>query len=164
MIPNFASAFTVDYGTGKLYWLNPPKNHAQRRGNEAGAILNARGKNKRYWQVRVFGATFKRSRVIFAMAHGRWPEPCVDHIDGDSLNDSIANLREASNSQNNANAKDRKRANGLPRGVVQTKQGRFLARLQAGSHRGRSLGTFDTPEEAQAVYMQAKKETFGEFA
>lgn len=153
-LPDFASVFTVE--AGRIYWKLPPKNHAQRKGDEAGFITYGKGKNKSYWYVRAFGRTFKRGRVIFAMTHGRWPTPCLDHIDGNSLDDRIENLRECTYSQNNISARDKPSLYG--RGVVRTKQGRFMARL------GKSLGTFDTPEEARAVYSKKRREIYGDFA
>lgn len=160
---DFASVFDADFSTGVLTWRSPPKNHAEKAGRVAGCVLRAKGHNKPYWTVRAFGETFKRSRVVFYMKHGRWPVPAVDHADGDSLNDSIANLRECSLSENAANSRDRTRGHDLPRGVYRTRQGRFMARLTK-DHATRNLGTFDTPHEAQAAYSAARKEAFGDFA
>ena len=44
-----------------------------------------------------------RSRVVFLYHHGRWPEPTVDHINRDTLDDRIENLREATLSVQNKN-------------------------------------------------------------
>jgi hypothetical protein len=163
MIPDFASAFDVDFERGLLIWRNPPKNHAEKAGREAGFVCLGKGKNKSYWHVRAFSRTFKRSRVIFAMAHGRWPEPAVDHADGNSLNDALTNLRECTLSQNGANSRDKERTTDLPRGVSSTRQGRYIARL---TKQGRTvtLGTHDTPEQARVAYDAARKEAFGDFA
>ena len=51
----------------------------------------------------------------------------------------------------------------IPRGVYETRQGRFMARLTV-NRQTASLGTFDTPEAARAVYDHARKEAFGDFA
>lgn len=160
---DFLRVFDVDLDAGTLHWREPPKNHAEKLGRLAGYVSPTKGKNKRYWAVRAFGRTFKRSRLIFFVAHGRWPEPAVDHINGDSLDDGIANLRECSLSENAANSKPKTRSTELPAGVHQTRQGRFLARLTVRG-RSKSLGTYDTPTEAAAVYQCARKEAFGEFA
>ena len=160
---DFHSVFRADYETGRLYWLNPPKNHSEKFGREAGYINIGKGRNKSYWYVRAFGRTFKRSRVIFHMVHGRWPEPIVDHINGDSLDDRPANLRECSPSQNTANSRAKSRTVVLPRGVYRTRQGRFMARLTKDGATV-SLGTFDTPAIAQSAYERARMEAFGDFA
>lgn len=160
---DFHGVFTADFSTGVLTWKAPPKNHAEKVGQIAGYPNRGKGKNKDYWQVRAFGRTFKRSRVIFHMANGRWPTPALDHIDGDSLNDALVNLRECSLSENAANSSRKTRSTALPRGVYLTRQGRYLARLTV---RGKTanLGTFDTPEDAQAAHERARKEAFNDFA
>ena len=148
---------------GRLFWINPPKNHAEKRGREAGFLCVGKGKNKTYWHIRVFGMTFKRSRIIYRMVHGYWPHPAVDHINGDSLDDRPENLRVATQSQNTASAKRAMGRAGLPKGVCATRQGRFMARLTVEGHT-RSLGTYETPQQAEAVYLLARKEAFHEFA
>lgn len=161
--PDFYSVFEVDFETGRLFWKNPPKNHAEKVGREAGYVNRGKGKNKTYWQIRVFGKTFKRSRVIFFMRHGRWPAPAVDHANRDSLDDRPANLRECSLSENAANSRDKTRIHELPRGVYRTKQGRYMARITKDG-KTISLGTFATTEIALSTYESARKEVFGEFA
>lgn len=163
MTIDFHSVFRLDPNNGVLYWTAPPKNHAEKRGAVAGSLCVGKGKNKSYWQVRAFGKTFKRSRVVFHMTHGRWPMPGVDHRNGDSLDDRPANLRECDQSQNTANSADRQRATELPRGVYRTVQGRFMARLTV-KGQTKSLGTFDDPATAKSIFEMARKEAFGEFA
>lgn len=159
----FLSMFDVDFATGRIFWKKPPKNHAEKEGREAGYLCLGKGKNKDYWHIRAFSMTFKRSRLIFFLHHGFWPTPSVDHINGDSLDDSITNLRQCTHAQNAANILHKKRRHDLPKGVTVTKQGLFMARItKLGTTR--SLGVFRTPEIAKEVYQKARKETFGEFA
>lgn len=160
----FADAFDLDAETGLLWWRNPPSNRAGMRGKLAGYLLVGKGKNKSYWQIRFDGKTYRRGRVVFYMTHGRWPEPAVDHANGNSLDDRPVNLRECTLSQNAANSKGRTRARSdLPKGVYNPRPGRFMARLtQSGTTR--SLGTYSTVESALEVYLAAKKEAFGDFA
>lgn len=162
--PDFHSVFEADFEVGTLFWKSPPKNHAEKVGMEAGCVNIGKGKNKNYWQVRAFGRTYKRSRVIFRMAHGRWPEPSVDHVNGNSLDDRLDNLRECSHSQNSVNSRDKlRKKHDLPRGVYETKQGKFMARLTVNGQ-SLSLGVYASSDEAKQVYQKARKETFGEFA
>lgn len=161
MIPDFHSVFLADFGTGRLYWKAPPQNHAEKLGAEAGYINVGKGKNKSYWHIRAFGKTYKRSRVIFCMAHGRWPNPQVDHINGDSLDDRLENLRECTASQNAVNSPPWRHRR-LPRGISITRQGKYMARLTVEGIT-RSLGTFDTVQLALDVYKSARKEAFGEY-
>jgi hypothetical protein len=156
---DFHAAYTVDFEKGLLFWKDPPPSHAEKRHRLAGFLCRGTGKNKDYWQVRCFGRTFKRGRVIFFMAHGRWPEPMLDHANGDSLDDRLANLRACTALQNTINRHMPAKKSGLPTGVYKTRQGRFMGRLG-----GKSLGTFETPDLALAIYMRARKEAYGEFA
>lgn len=50
------------------------------------------GQGRRYHQGRIDGASLTRARVVFALAHGRWPDGEVRRLDGDSLNDHADNL------------------------------------------------------------------------
>lgn len=161
MNPPFVALFQADFETGKLFWKQPPKNHAELKGQEAGYVCLGKNGNKDYWQIRVCGRTFKRSRVMFYLANGYWPQPCVDHINGNSLDDRPVNLRECDYSQNSANSKPRDRD--LPRCVYPTRQGRFMARITVNGAT-KNLGTFDTAQQASEIANRARKEAFHEFA
>lgn len=84
----------------------------------------------------------------------------VDHADGDSLNNTRANLRPCTHSQNCANRR-RKNLSGF-KGVTRRKSGKFLA--QIADPKNRHLGLFVTAVEAARVYDAAAKQAFGEFA
>lgn len=160
---DFANAFKLDATTGRLFWKTPPQNHAEKAGQEAGYLCPAKGKNKPYWHIRFAGRTYKRSRVVFYITHGRWPAPCVDHIDGNSLNDCPSNLREASYTQNAQNqAPRRNKASGLPQGVSPY-QGKYRAQIMVNGKR-KVLGQFNDPQEAALAYQIARREMFNEYA
>jgi hypothetical protein len=117
-------------------------------------------KGRTYWQVSVNSKLYRRSRLIFCMVHGYFPE-IVDHINLDSLNDRPENLRAATPSQSSVNTKPRIRKHFLPRGVWLCR-GRFQTRMTV-NYKPIHLGTFDTPEEASAIYQAALKKTWGGF-
>jgi hypothetical protein len=85
----------------------------------------------------------------------------IDHINGDRSDNRLNNLRLATVSQNRQNSSARK-GRDLPKGVKRNK-GRFGARVTC-NKTVHWLGTYDTPEEAHAVYMAAVKELHGDFA
>lgn len=160
---DFAAALEPDFANGKMYWRKPPPNHPGLLGKEAGFVVGrGTSKNKHYWNIRVFGEQFKRSRLMFLMAHGRWPTPQVDHINGNSLDDRIGNLREATASQNVASAKPKQRASKLPRGIYKTKYG-YLVRVTINGET-LNLGTFKSLDFAIGWHMISRKELFGAFA
>lgn len=156
--------FAADLQRGRLYWRNVSKYHAEKVGQEAGCPVRNHC-NKFYWVVTIDGRKYKRAHLIFCLAYGRFPSPMVDHKNGDSLNDAISNLRNATVTQNAWNHKTRKRRIALPMGVRFSKRNhnRFEARI---SFHGKqiALGTFDSVEHAQEVYASKRKELYGEFA
>ncbi|MBJ9964465.1 HNH endonuclease [Burkholderia seminalis] len=154
--------FSMDAETGRLFWKSVSKHSPSRLGKEAGMCRVNRG-GKRYWVVKINGRGVNRSRIVFAMTNGRWPVPCVDHINGDSLDDRPGNLREATRQQNNWNIKGRKKSSTLPMGVTVNRCGRFVAQIGYCGRR-KSIGSYATADEASEAYQQKRKELFGEFA
>jgi len=149
------------YKDGKFFWKNPPKRHPDLLGKEAGTV--ALFNKKPYCNIQINGKKHKRSRLVFMYINGRFPYPCVDHINGDSTDDRPENLREVTVLQNAWNTKDFKRRIKLPKGVRNTAAGRFQARI---TYMGKQLhlGAYDTIEQAQQVYMVKRRELYGEFA
>lgn len=72
---------------------------------EAGC-LNSRG----YYQVRINGTMYRTHRVIYSLCHGVDLDPLmvIDHIDNNSSNNKISNLRQVSYSDNSRNKQHRK--------------------------------------------------------
>jgi hypothetical protein len=97
-------------------------------------------------------------RLAWLHVHGRWPVDQIDHINGVRSDNRLANLREATNQQNNVN---RHRPRHLPRGVTAYGE-RFIAQIKVGP-RNRYLGIFATADEAHAAYMTVANEVHGEF-
>lgn len=155
--------FHVDSDTGRLYWRDISKYHSEKSGKEAGAPIPSQS-GKKYWHVQIGGRKYKRGHLIFCAAYGRMPKPCLDHVNGNSLDDRLDNLREATATENAWNHKTRKRRIKLPMGVrLIPHSGRYQARISF-HKRQIHLGAYDTPEEAQQVYLCKRKELFGEFA
>jgi hypothetical protein len=150
-----------DYKDGKFYWKNPSKHRKHLVGKEAGTTQPTNG--KLYVTIQVDGAKIKRGRLVFFYINGEFPQPCVDHINGNSLDDRPENLRQATMTENAWNHKSRSKKTNLPMGVRLAKSGRFVARIAC---HGKSLclGTFKTMEEAQQVYLSKREELYGEFA
>ncbi len=84
----------------------------------------------------------------------------VDHIDGNTLNNSKSNLRLATNSQNQANSL-RSGSSGI-KGVFKNTKG-WSAVIQVNGVR-KYLGTWPTKYFAELQYKQAATKYFGEFA
>lgn len=90
--------------------------------------------------------------------------PLVDHINGDGLDNQRHNLRQATGTQNNANARRRADNRSGFKGVSRRPDRRsWHARIQA-DRKLRHLGDYATPEAAARAYDAAARELFGEFA
>ena len=88
----------------------------------------------------------------------------IDHIDGDKLNNQRSNLRLATRSQNNMNAKKRAGCASPFKGVSWSRQkGKWHSRIKLGG-KARHLGYFDDESTAAQAYNSAAKQLFGEFA
>lgn len=154
--------FRVDLDNGRLFWREPPPNHTRLLGAEAGSARpNQSG--KLYWHVKIGGRAIKRGHIIYFLSFGHWPTPCLDHKDGNSLNDAASNLRAATATENAWNHKRRKRRINLPMGVRSIASGRYEARI---SFHGTQLhlGAFETPEQAHTAYVAKREELYREFA
>lgn len=70
-------------------------------GKEAGS--NSRSKSIDRVTIGLCGHTYLAHRIIWLMWYGAWPEDGIDHIDGNSMNNRIENLRDADQSINMKN-------------------------------------------------------------
>lgn len=96
---NFKEVFEIsnDSPSG-LIWKVPRKYinslNYDRVGKQAGNIRIFNNRQS-YYVVVVFGQTFFTHRIAYLLAHGSvQPENDIDHVDGNSLNNKIENLRE----------------------------------------------------------------------
>jgi len=92
------------------------------------------------------------------------PSICVDHRDGDGLNNQRSNLRIATKSQNNTNRLRYKNLTGKYRGVSWSKQnGNWRAQIRLNTKKI-NLGGYDNQEDAAKAYNEAAIKYHGDFA
>lgn len=121
-----------------------------------------------YLRLRVKGRFCMAHRIAWMYVYGRNPSDQIDHIDGDRSNNRISNLREASVSENQQNLR---RANcdsvSGYLGVRPSKSMRnpWVAQIKINGKQ-KHIGSFKTPEDAYAAYLEAKRalHPFGEIA
>lgn len=111
-----------------------------------------------YWNVSVGGRRVYAHRLIWLMVHGRWPEPTLDHINMDKLDNRLCNLREATHLEQSGNLRSNKRV-GLKGAVYHKQIGKWVAQC-----RHKHLGCYETEVEAHEAYMKAARVAFGPFA
>ena len=117
-----------------------------------------------YLRIMIDGRKYQSHRLAFLWMTGDWPKDEVDHIDGERMNNRWDNLREATQSQNQANSKIKStNTSGLKGASFHKQRQKWLAQIQINS-RQRFLGYFDTKEEAHESYCSAAIKLQGEFA
>lgn len=115
-----------------------------------------------YCTIWLHGRHQRAHRLAWLLMTGEWPSREIDHINGIRNDNRWINLREASSSQNKANAAlSAKNTSGLK--GVGLHRGKWRAVIRV-DKRLILLGYFATPEEAHVAYCDAAKAHFGEFA
>jgi hypothetical protein len=87
----------------------------------------------------------------------------ADHINHDTLDNRRSNLRIATAQENMRNKSLHSNSSTGFKGVQKTPNGRYKAMITI-DYTPKYLGTFDTPEEAHAIYCAAATKYFGSFA
>lgn len=147
------------YENGKLFWTKKPCKKVI-VGDEAGSI----NKNTGYKEVGFKGKLYLAHRVVWFLVKNEQPPEILDHINNDKSDNHIENLREATSSQNNSNAKIRKDNTSGVKGVTWYKQGnKWQASLRLNNKRIH-LGSFTDLADAEQAVKQARHQLHGEFA
>jgi hypothetical protein len=119
-----------------------------KRASNADVGSNAGWYDNGYYRLKIDQKPYLVHRIIYLMLTGEYPE-CVDHIDGDSMNNNINNLRPATKKQNRWNCRSN---NGSQTGVkgVYVDGKKYKALVSANGERY-YLGMYDTIEQAKVV-------------
>lgn len=103
-------------------------------------------------------------RLAWLYMTGEWPPNGIDHRDGIPSNNRWSNLRLATQSQNNANAKLRSDNKTGHKGVTWCEGSRAYQVHVSFNGVRHYFGCFNDPEKAAKVYREKAAELFGEFA
>jgi len=109
-----------------------------------------------YRRVSVDSRRYLAHRCAWLYVHGEWPAGLIDHINTEKGDNRIANLRCVPEQLNHENIRKPKRNNQSGFLGVVAHQGKWRASV---THKRRvhRVGMFDTPEEAHAAYVAAKR-------
>jgi hypothetical protein len=148
--------FLYDRETGVLKWKVKPSPRIA-----AGAIAGSVD-SCGYRQIRYKSNFVMAHRLIWLMESGSWPSGEIDHINGDKLDNRIANLREVDRCKNMQNIHTPNPGNKTGyRGVYFHRQsGTYRASASVNNMRY-GLGNHKTPEEANAAYIAFKQKQLG---
>jgi hypothetical protein len=146
-----------DYKDGELYWKVRPASCIQ-IGDKAGC-LDTNG----YYRIRINKCLYGIHRLIFAMHYGYFPRQ-IDHIDRNTKNNKIENLRDASHAQNQWNTlKNPRNTSGYKNVIFRKDKQIWTCRFKVnGKHIMR--GSFKTAKEANVYAENLRKELHGQFA
>jgi hypothetical protein len=150
--------------TGNFYWINPHATQQRWLGKVAGSTRCYPGKPVGAVKIMLLRKSYTAHRLAWFYVHHEWPKGMIDHINGDPLDNRIANLREATPRQNQFNKRVQKRNRLGVKGVKHSNTpGKFVSYIRIAG-RQTYLGTFSTVELAQAAYANAAIAAHGEFA
>lgn len=144
------SLLEYDPETGHFKWSKKTARRTS-QGAQAGTVSK-----EGYVSIMIMYRAYKAHRLAWLYVHGTWPTAPIDHINGDPGDNRIANLRLATpllNTQNNRRARVNNQSGFL--GVAQVKGG-WRSQISVGRQRI-ELGTYATPEQAHAAYVEAKR-------
>lgn len=123
-------------------------------GVRAGSIGSSRG--ERYESISVYGKLYKAHRLAWMYIHGSMPSKDIDHINGNTLDNRIVNLRNVSKSVNCKNKTKMKNNKTGVTGVYWSNRfNKFHAQI---SSEGKKihLGWFDELESAKEARQSAE--------
>lgn len=162
----------LDYNsvTGVFTWRQRPIDHfknshrqniwnSKHSGTVAGSMTPLG-----YWRITINNKSYRAHRIAWLYTYGRWPKDQIDHIDGNKLNNRIDNLRKANNSENNRNVGLKKTNKSGHKGVSWNNRDKKWQAYIGVNGRNKSLGSYDSAQEASEAYTQAAKIYHGDFA
>jgi hypothetical protein len=134
---------SYDQNTGLFYWK------VSRRGVKQGTVAGTKTK-RGYIQIRIDGKSYLAHRLTWLFFYGEWPKQHIDHINHNTSDNRIDNLREASQQENTKNrSKNKNNTSGISGVHWDKKSNKWQARIGVNGKRIH-LGFFDNKEEAIA--------------
>jgi len=145
----------LDYNadTGAFTWRIGRQGH-----KKAGDVAGFR-RSDGYIRITVDQHRVWAHRLAWFYTHGAWPAQQIDHINGDTSDNRLDNLRDASprvNMQNERRGRQRKNRGTLLGAHWCTTWKRWKSSINAEGKR-LHIGWFDTEQQAHDAYVAAKR-------
>lgn len=148
------SLLAYECETGVFVW-KVSRGNGLKVGDAAGRI------GQGYRLVRVDGRGYLAHRLAWFYVHGAWPDGEIDHINGDKLDNRIANLRDI---QHRGNAENKRKARadnqtgflGVHIKPANTKRP-FVASIRVDGVL-KHIGAFADPQAAHKAYVERKRQ------
>lgn len=163
---------SYDSETGDFYWKTRPRDmfktlrscnafNTRFANKKAGTPHNddphgiRRGSGYITWKIYLLGRHRTAARIAWFMYYGEWPKDQIDHINGNSIDNRIENLRDVTSKENSRNLSISSYNKTGVMGVNLTSRGRFRARIIVHG-KETALGCYSTLEEAAAARKEAE--------
>jgi len=148
-----------EYKNGKLYCKakTNPKSNKKNIGEEVGGL-----NGQDYLVTKIHYKSYFVHKIIFLMHYGYIPQ-IVDHIDGNTLNNRIENLRAVNLSQNQHNRGIDKRNKSGFKNVAWCKRTKKWRVSLAVNNKSMEFGRFSDIELADLVAQEARDKYHKEF-
>jgi len=146
--------FTADFKKQKLFWKERPAflfNSTTQSKEHNAKAWNAKFAGKEaltnishgYYNGSLFNRRIYKHQVIFALYHRIWPSN-IDHVDGNSLNNSIDNLRNVEHKINMRNRRKPSNNTSGHVGVYPMSYGGYVAKMSvSGKTISKSVATIE---------------------
>ena len=140
-----------DPATGKFEWRMVRGSGYP--GREPGTVA----KNG-YRRIGIDGTAYAAHRLAWFYVHNEWPGDMLDHINGNRLDNRIANLRVVTNKVNQQNQRSARADNRIGLLGVNWEKWSRKYKAQIRAHGKKILiGRFDCPQAAHRAYLEAKR-------
>lgn len=142
-----------DKNSGSLTWKVRVANCVH-IGDTVGWVCSNGSKN--YFKVEIKGINYRVHRLIWFITTGKWPNPEVDHVNGNGCDNRWDNLREVSHPENGKNQRQRADNTSGRTGVHwSNKLQKWVAQI---TYHGVNnyLGCFTNIEDAISVRVEAE--------
>lgn len=140
---------SYDPVTGNFRWFSAQKASRSRNGIAGTVVLYGK-----YRAIRVDWNQHLEHRLAWLYIHGVWPAHDIDHINGNGLDNRIANLRDVPRKINAENTrKGRRGLLGTSFNKAYGNWGAFISHHYKSIH----LGNYATEQEAHEAYLAAKR-------
>lgn len=153
---------SYDPATGRFQWQWDNNKKPNINSRDTKKIAGSIGLNHRR-AIKIKGKRYYCSRLAWLYVTGNWPVAEIDHINGDTLDDRIVNLRDCSRAENQRNVGVTARNTSGTKGVYWNSRAQaWLAQIRVGG-KTHYLGTFRSSADAAVAYARAAKELHGDF-
>jgi len=158
MISQERLKYLFSYKDGKLFWKQRSSkfSYSVKIGQEAG------GSGPRYDRIRIDGKLYKTHRLIYLYHYGYSPK-YIDHINGDTFDNHIENLRECTHQENMYNYKTPSTNKSGIKGVSWSKkENKWISSCRLNGKKIR-IGSFIDINDAEKSVKEFREKYHGEF-